>query len=53
MAIFGTAALAVHRAVGFREVGRDAMARFGRSQALLALELTREDYLARTVRKDL
>lgn len=48
-----TAALAVHRAVGFREVGRDAMARFGRSQALLALELTREDYLARTARKDL
>lgn len=39
------AALAVHRAVGFREVGRDAMARFGKPQELLVLELTREDYL--------
>lgn len=40
-----SAALAIHRAVGFREVGRDSMVRFGKPQALLVLELTREDYL--------
>ena len=41
------AAMAIHKAVGFREVGRDTMDRFGKPQALLVLELTREDYLAR------
>ena len=41
-----TAALAIHKAVGFREVGRDTMDRFGKPQALLVLELTREDYFA-------
>ncbi|MDE6107925.1 MAG: GNAT family N-acetyltransferase [Oscillospiraceae bacterium] len=40
-----SAALAIHRAVGFREVGCGSMNRFGKSQELLVLELTREDYL--------
>lgn len=39
------AALAIHRDLGFREVGRDSMDRFGKPQELLVLELTREDYL--------
>ena len=40
-----SAALAIHKAVGFREVGRDSMVRFGKPQALLVLELTRENFL--------
>lgn len=38
------AALAIHKTVGFREVGRDTMDRFGKPTELLVLELTREAY---------
>lgn len=41
------AALAIHKAVGFREVGWDTMVRFGKPQELLVLELTREEYWKR------
>lgn len=40
-----SAALAIHEALGFRETGRDSMVRFGKPAGLVALELTREDYL--------
>ncbi len=39
--------LAVHKNAGFRQVGRGSMVRFGQPVALLELELTREEYLAK------
>ena len=41
------AALAIHRAAGFRQVGTERRRRFGRETEILVLELTREEYLAR------
>ena len=41
------AALAIHRAAGFRQVGTERRRRFGRETESLVLELTREEYLAR------
>ena len=43
------AALAIHRAAGFRQVGTERCRRFGRETEILVLELTREEYLARRV----
>lgn len=41
-----SAALAIHRKVGFREIGGSRMARFGEVVRVVDLLLTREEYLA-------
>jgi len=41
-----SAALAIHRKAGFREVGESRMTRFGESVRVVDLLLTREEYLA-------
>lgn len=40
------AAIAIHRAVGFRQIGESVMRRFGEPVRIIDLMLTREEYLA-------